>query len=135
MKIRTNVPKRYIDVLDRKEDIDINLYDDGELVEGYKFNAEYFRERIANVLIVEHTEDFAIAYHPVRKCYELHNLTDRRQVYVSGVESGYARAAQEVLDMFNHTDDPDAPAEDVVEEIFNETGFDKFFISEVLYGG
>lgn len=132
MKIRTVVPKRYIDVLQRGEDVDINMYDEGELIEGYKFDADYFRERIANVLVVEHTEDFAVVFHPLTKELELHNVTEGTFVNWPEVEEGDARRAQEVVDL---ADTVTGTPHEVVEEIFNETATDKFFIAEVLYGG
>ncbi len=131
MKIRTVVPKRYIDVLQRGEDVDINMYDEGDLIEGYKFDADYFRERIANLLVVSRTEDFAVILHPLTGEYELHNVTEGTFVNWPEVEEGDARRAQEVVDL---ADTVTGTPREVVEEIFNETATDKFFIAEVLYG-
>lgn len=131
MKIRTVVPKRYIDVLQRGEDVDINMYDEGDLIEGYKFDGDYFRERIANLLVVSRTEDFAVILHPLTGEYELHNVTEGTFVNWPEVEEGDARRAQEVVDL---ADTVTGTPREVVEEIFNETATDKFFIAEVLYG-
>jgi len=129
MRIRTYEPRRYFDVLTRGEDIDINMYDDNELMDGYKFEADYFRERIANVLVVERTEDFAVIVHPLTKELELHNI-ESGKVDAEDIEVGDAHTAQDIWEMAEQMPE----SFDQVEDISNQTGVDKYFIAEVLYG-
>lgn len=130
MKIRTVVPKRYIDVLQRGEDVDINMYDEGDLIEGYKFDGDYFRERIANLLVVSRTEDFAVILHPLTGEYELHHVTEKRQVLWDDIDESCAGMAQRIWDLYNNR----TPGENILETIIAETATTWLEVSEVLYG-
>lgn len=99
MKIRTVVPKRYLDVLVRGDDADINIYDEGQLIEGFKFDLEYFRERISNVLIVAHTNNYAVVLDPFTKEFGLFSVDNKRWIGVTDVDPSTAGIAQEVHDL------------------------------------
>lgn len=99
MKIRTVVPKRYLDVLVRGDDADINIYDEGQLIEGFKFDLEYFRERISNVFIVAHTNNYAVVLNPFTKEFELFSVDNKLWIGVTDVDPSTAGIAQEVHDL------------------------------------